>query len=982
MTSEELDKKIRELELELNYLKSCKLAGVPPVDFVEKPHYSISELLDTNQLQDLMNDFYSLVGLGMSVTDHENEVVVATGWQDVCTKFHRVHPETCKKCKESDSYIIKMRNVTQPIEYKCQNGMWDIACPITIDGEILAGVFFGQFFYDDEAIDYGFFEKQAELYGFDKKAYIESLGRVPVVSRRRVKTLISFYTKLAQLIANLGYQNLITKREQIQERIIAERKLIKSEELYKKLFEFSGAGMLIIDIEGTCLMVNDRAASKFGLSVSQIVGKTISDIMPDETAKKYIELNKQLIESGGQRVYEDTFVIQGEQKTFSIIDVCLQNEDGENYAILSSSVDITDRKQAELELHASQNFLNSVFEHSPISKWISDEHGTLIRINQACREVMQLQNCEVVGKYNIFKDNIVESQGFMPMVRSVFEKGTNERFTIEYDTAAVEGVSLEKTVKLYLNVSISPIINSEGKITNAIIQHIDITERVLAEQALKESEEKYRLLFDTMTEGVALNEMVSDENGEMIDYRVLEVNQAFYHTADYRTKQVVNNVATKLYGMTSEQIHAFWESHKEKNTSAYSEMLSPLNNRCFYISTSPFVNNKFVTVFFDITERKRAEQALRESEFALNDVQQKTGLGLWTFDPVLQHSIWSKEMFNIWGLDPELGPFPYDLHQKYIHPEDYPGFDKAVKEALGIGKPYVLELRICRPDETVRTIVSICEPQIDNQGKVVKLKGTNQDITERKLIELKIKQQNEELTILNSDKDRFISILAHDLRNPFSSILGFLELLTTNMHNYEIATIEKYVNIIDDSARSTYDLLEDTLLWARAQSGKLSFEIKKINFSLIYGDVIEALLLTAQNKNIEINHFFEDEFTVFADMNMIKTILRNLISNALKFTNRNGRIDVYGEQSKSDAIITVSDNGVGIKPEALKKLFGISYETSNEGTAREKGTGLGLLLCKEFVERHGGRIWVESIVGKGSKFKFTLPMHGGSSGER
>jgi signal transduction histidine kinase len=164
------------------------------------------------------------------------------------------------------------------------------------------------------------------------------------------------------------------------------------------------------------------------------------------------------------------------------------------------------------------------------------------------------------------------------------------------------------------------------------------------------------------------------------------------------------------------------------------------------------------------------------------------------------------------------------------------------------------------------------------------------------------------------------------------------------------------------------------LLWIRANSGKIPYEPRKLVFANIYGDVIVNFKLEANNKDIAINYLASDEIICFADHHMVNSVLRNLVSNAIKFTNRGGRIDVRAVKNERMATITISDNGVGISPEVIAKLFDISQLYTTKGTINEKGTGLGLLICKEFVEKHGGKIWVESKVGKGSDFKFTLPL--------
>ncbi len=240
-------------------------------------------------------------------------------------------------------------------------------------------------------------------------------------------------------------------------------------------------------------------------------------------------------------------------------------------------------------------------------------------------------------------------------------------------------------------------------------------------------------------------------------------------------------------------------------------------------------------------------------------------------------------------------------------------------------------------------------------------------------LDLVLIQSNRELLKLNIDKDLFLSILAHDLKSPFNGLLGFSNLLLKNIRKYDIETIENSAFNINKSAENIYNLLEDLLSWTQSQSGKISFKPQELSFKSICFDILEMLNPNAKEKNITINHFFAEELTIFADKNMVQAVLRNLISNAIKFTNSNGTINIYAKQDPENVTITVSDNGVGINLEDLRKLFDVSHFQSTIGTKKEKGTGIGLLICKEFVEKHGGKIWGESEVSKGSDFKFTLP---------
>jgi signal transduction histidine kinase len=231
-----------------------------------------------------------------------------------------------------------------------------------------------------------------------------------------------------------------------------------------------------------------------------------------------------------------------------------------------------------------------------------------------------------------------------------------------------------------------------------------------------------------------------------------------------------------------------------------------------------------------------------------------------------------------------------------------------------------------------------------------------------------------QLLHLNADKDLFISILAHDLRSPFNALLNLSEILISNINQKDISEIENLGNLIYKSAQSTYGLLEDILMWARAQSGNIPFNPKQLSLSDICKDILEVFKSSADAKNISITCSANDVVNVFGDADMLKAVFRNLVSNAIKFNNIHGQIDIYPELNQTNVTIIVSDTGVGIQPDTLAKLFDVSQIHTTNGTAAEKGTGLGLVLCKQFIEKHGGKIWVESEYGKGSKFKFTLPL--------
>ena len=261
----------------------------------------------------------------------------------------------------------------------------------------------------------------------------------------------------------------------------------------------------------------------------------------------------------------------------------------------------------------------------------------------------------------------------------------------------------------------------------------------------------------------------------------------------------------------------------------------------------------------------------------------------------------------------------------------------------------------------------------DSEGRITYYEGSVEDITERKLAELQLARQTEELKELNATKDKFFSIIAHDLKNPFNTILGFANELITEFKNLDNKEILRYLSIIHNSSKHAYTLLENLLLWARTQTNASDFQPVVYDLKTSVQEVVELLEDQAKKKNISIISHIADRCLALADKNMINTILRNLLTNAIKFTPQNGRIVLSADNRHNQIEITVSDTGVGILREELPYLFRIDRKTTTLGTEKEKGSGLGLILCREFVEKHGGEISVESEEGKGSTFKFIIP---------
>ncbi|MDR3609785.1 MAG: HAMP domain-containing sensor histidine kinase [Ignavibacteriaceae bacterium] len=249
----------------------------------------------------------------------------------------------------------------------------------------------------------------------------------------------------------------------------------------------------------------------------------------------------------------------------------------------------------------------------------------------------------------------------------------------------------------------------------------------------------------------------------------------------------------------------------------------------------------------------------------------------------------------------------------------------------------------------------------------------NKEIIEREQVELQLQRNAEELKKANEIKDKFYSIIAHDLRGPFHTFLNVSALLADEIDTLSTEEIKGLSSELNLALKKQYQLLANLLDWTRLQNKSFNLDLETIFLREVLIEVIEPLSYMSKQKGIELINTISDDLRIIADKYMLKLVLHNLISNGIKFTNKNGLIKISAIGQDGSVIINVTDNGIGIAEEDISRLFAKDVRYSTEGTAKEKGTGLGLMLCKEIVEKHGGQISIESEVGKGTKFIFSIP---------
>lgn len=658
------------------------------------------------------------------------------------------------------------------------------------------------------------------------------------------------------------------------------------------------------------------------------------------------------------------------------------NEKNEIVGVTAFAQDITERKKNEVELLFHSQILMNIGDGVCL---VEAATSKIVFCNLAFENMFGYNTNELLGKH-IQVVNAPTDKTPNEIAIEIIEK-LNKNGKWEGEIA---NIKKDKSV-FYCSATVSTF--EHPKFGNVWITiHKDITEQREAEQSIKESELRLKYAMSATKDGIwdwdIKSKRVFYSQGwiEILGLKNVEFNFETWESRLHPDEKeaVLHTLEKSLTGNSD-----YWE---------YDHRIKTTNDKWKWVKGKGEIVEKdiegnplrMVGTMTDIDYQKKAEKQLlkakekaEESEGKLqNSLSQlefhtkNTPLAFVEFNNKFQITKWSNTATKIfgWSANEVLGKNIEEF--RWVHEEDAERVSILSAKMLKSKKTNNLHTnRNYRKDGTIITCEWYNSALIDNTGALVSVHSFILDISERRVAEQALKVSETRLRDLNSTKDKFFSIIAHDLRSPFTHILGFSKLLINEVNSLNVSESEKYLHIINSSAKKTLVLLDNLLSWAQFQTGKINFNPEKQVSTSIFKEVIELLNPSAKNKKILLNYTLSEEIIIFADLNMIKTILRNLISNAIKFTNSYGKIDVYALKNDNYIEIAVSDNGIGMNEETKNKLFRFETNESTIGTANEKGSGLGLILCTEFVKKHGGKIWVESELGKGSVFKFTLPLN-------
>jgi PAS domain S-box-containing protein len=682
--------------------------------------------------------------------------------------------------------------------------------------------------------------------------------------------------------------------------------------------------------------------------------------------------------------------------------------------LTARSIDKIDRKRhlAEIALKQSEEKLWSVLNATQESVYMFDRFGKFTMANSTgLRRLKIPTENELLGHH--FSEFMTAS------VSEVRQKKLDQVFSTGEPVEFID----ERDGRMF-NHNFLPVFK-DNIVSSVVSYSTDITERKRAEVNLKESEDRFRTIAESLPVLILIYSVTKST--------ILFVNESFEKIFGYKKNDLMNRNMPAFFINPDENLTLGDALRNQGRVYNKQIKVKKADGSPFWIMTSirkiMFMNEPaYLSAAIDITETKKVQDELLRLNRILDANSSSSHAMMYCNDEFIFLNKVCRIIIEVCGYKMVWIGYAQDDEPKSVKPVAYYGFDQGYIDQLNItwnddkrgigptgtairtGKP-----SICRNMQTdpkfepwreaaiergyssslVLPLISEKkpfgaisiyseEPDPFSRSEIKLLTDLAAELaygisfirlTESERASTKtIKESEAKLKELVATKDKFFNIVAHDLKNPFTSLLGSSELLYDNITQMTPDNVRELALILNDSAKGGYAILQNLLDWSRSQTGLLKLKLEKANLKSIIDENIDNLQLQVKIKGLNIKSELTKDLYVLSDKNMINTILRNLLSNAVKYTHKNGTVLVRISKTRKNVIVTVRDSGIGIPKEKVANLFRIDNSLSTPGTAKEQGTGLGLKLCKEFTERMGGRIWVKSEEGKGSEFKFSIPM--------
>jgi len=769
-----------------------------------------------------------------------------------------------------------------------------------------------------------------------------------------------------------GEPCIISMATDVTELRTAEKALKESEKKFSKVFHAIPQAISLSRIkDGIFVDVNDNYCSRNGLNRNEVIGRTAIELgLWDQFDKHDLVLEALQKQDEVENLELPVKIPSGEMHTV-LLSAVKFDIGGESYALTIGN-DITDRKRAEEAQKQSEEKFSKAFLASPAMISITTlKDGKIIEANDNFHLVTGYNREEVIGRSTNDLGLWARAEDRTRMLQMLKENG------------AIHGEEFEFRVKsgetrtwLFSAEKIS--VNNEPCL---IVMALDITDRKIAEKALENEAVRHRILIEQSNDGI----VIIDENGAVHEAN-LRFSEMIGFSPEETLKLYVDDweflfTREKLVEMlrTVDQSGDHFETqHRRKDGSIYDVEIST--------NGAMVAGQKLVfCVCRDITDRKAAEAKIREQNRLLNNILESITHPFF----VINAHDYTIAMAN--SATDAGDSLKKPTCHAITHKCDQPCSDKnnicPMEEMKVTKKPVVVEHLHYDKDNNIKNVEVHGYPILDRNGNFIQMIEYSLDITRRKQIEKQLKQNmeevqaaNEKLKELDKMKDSFLSTVSHELRTPLTSIKSFAEILLT--YDEDKATQKEFLTIINQESDRLTKLINDFLDLSKIEAGRMTWDDKEQSMIPIVQNALTITQSLVKEKGILVELSTpENPPVISCDKDRIMQVVTNLLSNSIKFTPKEGKIMVGVKVVKADdatgkpdmIVVSVADNGIGIAPENHAAVFEKFKQVGDTLTDKPKGTGLGLPICKEIVEHYGGNIWVESELGKGSVFSFSLP---------